>query len=420
MRTRQSVTPDTNSRALQEPETGKPLYLTREVNGRLRMRRIIPLILLAASIAAQARQPRPVSIEEFERILASNKDDPDGKVAKNLSGFRLTERASSVRLARWETQFPGKHCHEALLLLADASAFLTLPTTDAPANAQPDVQTQKEILLKAINYVNTTITRLPNLYATRKTEHFEDTPALSLQQLSVPPIGRGTRSGAMPGSNSRESAYVPIHDAGKSSTTIRYLDGQEVLGSKKPGRDPLDDHSLALTTHGEFGPILIVVLQDAIKNQIRWGHWEQSANGISAVFRYGVAHGQSNYMVALPHGSQLEKFFPAYHGEIAIDPSNGDILRITVIADFEYPNEDAMSSILVEYAPVSIGGTPYICPVRSVALAKIPLHELAGTGVPVQTQLNDVAFTEYHLFRSESRILTGAPEGDPNAQSPPK
>ena len=174
MRTRQSVTPDTNSRALPEPETGKPLYLTREVNGRLRMRRIIPLILLAASLAAHAGQLRPVSIEEFEQILASNKDEPDGKVAKNLSGFRLTERASSVRLARWETQFPGKHCHEVLLLLADASAFLNLPATDASANAQPDVQTQKEILLKAINYVNTTITRLPNFYATRKTEHFKE------------------------------------------------------------------------------------------------------------------------------------------------------------------------------------------------------------------------------------------------------
>jgi len=414
--------PDTTSRALQKPATGKPIYLTRKVNGRLRMRRIIPLILLAASLAAHARQPRPVSIEEFERILASNKDEPDGKVAKDLSGFQLTERASSIRLARWENQFPGKHCHEALLLLADTSAFLNLPTADTPAIAQPAVEAEKAILLKALDYVNTTITRLPNFYATRKTEHFQDTPPITAAQgMLAPPVGRGSRSGAMPGTtNPSESAYVPLHNAGKSSTTISFMDGQEVLGSKKAGSNSLDQSSMTLTTHGEFGPVLIVVLRDAIKGRIRWGHWEESANGTIAVFRYGVADGQSSYMVALPRGSHVDKNFPAYHGEIAIDPANGNILRITTIADFQYPDEDAMSSIVVEYAPVSIGGTPYICPVRSVAIAKIPLRELAGTGVPVQTQLNDVSFTDYHLFRSESRILTGTPEGEPDAPAPPK
>ena len=132
---------------------------------------------------------------------------------------------------------------------------------------------------------------------------------------------------------------MPIHDAGKSSTTIRYLDGREVLGSKKADRDPVDQPSLALTTRGEFGPILIVVLQDAIKGQIRWGHWEQGANGISAVFRYGVADGQSSYMVALPSDSKVEKHFPPYHGEIAIDPANGSILRITAIADSDLPTK---------------------------------------------------------------------------------
>jgi hypothetical protein len=113
------------------------------------MRRIVPLIWLAVSLAAHAKSSRPVSIQEFEQILASNSGEPDGKVAKDLSGLRLTERASSVRLARWESEFPGKHCHEELLLLADASAFLNLPAADTPANAVPAVEAQKAILLKA-------------------------------------------------------------------------------------------------------------------------------------------------------------------------------------------------------------------------------------------------------------------------------
>jgi hypothetical protein len=284
------------------------------------------------------------------------------------------------------------------------------------------VEAQKAILLKALDYVNTAIKRLPNFYATRKTEHYQDTPSITAGQgLLAAPVGRGSRSGAMPGNpNSTESVYVPVHDAGKSSTIISFVDGHEVFGSKKGASNSADQFSRSLTTHGEFGPILIVVLQDAIKGRVRWGHWEQSADGTIAVFRYWVAEGQSSYMVGLPRGSQVEKHFPAYHGEIAIDPANGNILRITTIADFQYPDEDAISSIAVEYAPVSIGGTPYICPVRSVALAKIPLRELAGTGVPVQTQLNDVSFTDYHLFRSESRVLTDAPIGEPDAAAPPK
>jgi len=386
------------------------------------MRRIVPLIWLAVSLAAHAKSPRPVSIQEFEQILASNSGEPDGKVAKDLSSLRLTERASSLRLARWENQFPGKHCHEELLLLADASAFLNLPAADTPANAVPAVETQKAILLKALDYVNTAIKRLPNFYATRKTEHYQDTPPITAAQgLLVAPVGPGNRSGAMPGdSASRESVYVPLHDAGKSSTIISFVDGHEVFGSKKTANNSADQFSMTLTTQGEFGPILIVVLQDAIKGHIRWGHWEQSGDATIAVFRYGVDNGQSGYMVALPRGGKLEKHFPAYHGEIAIDPAKGSIMRITTVADFQYPDEDAMSSIAVEYASVSIGGAPYICPVRSVALAKIPLRELAGTGVPVQTQLNDVSYTDYHLFRSESRVLTDAPIGEPDAAAPPK
>jgi hypothetical protein len=117
-------------------------------------------------------------------------------------------------------------------------------------------------------------------------------------------------------------------------------------------------------------------------------------------------------MVSLPRGKRTEQIFPAYHGEIAVDPASGDILRITVVADFAPPNEEVMTAILVEYAATLIGGTSYICPVRSVALSKMP-GDTGDDGKQaqsslVQTQLNDVAFTNYHLFRTESRILTGS------------
>jgi hypothetical protein len=62
----------------------------------------------------------------------------------------------------------------------------------------------------------------------------------------------------------------------------------------------------------------------------------------------------------------------------------------------------------VEYAPVEIGSRTYICPVRSVAVSRIPLLGVVSDAkhpAPVTTRLNDISFTHYHLFRTESTIL---------------
>jgi hypothetical protein len=377
------------------------------------MSRIIFLLLLTAAIASHALAAKRVSIDQFEQLLAAAHGQSDGKVAGQISDLELTERASSIRLARWETDFPGHHCHEAFTELADASAFLDLPAADMPIYSAPDRQTQKAMLEKANDFVNKTFSRLPNFYATRKTEHFEDTPAhQTLENISMPATGRGVRSGGMPSVSSEITQYRPMHTSGRSSETVGYRDGYELRNSQKIDRSKMSQPGHSLTTSGEFGPILSVVLQDSGRGKTTWGFWEQGAGGVEAVFRYTVPAGQGSYMVSLPRGKRTEQIFPAYHGEIAVDPASGDILRITVVADLAPPNEEVMTAILVEYAATLIGGTSYICPVRSVALSKMP-GDTGDDGKQaqsslVQTQLNDVAFTNYHLFRTESRILTGS------------
>jgi hypothetical protein len=377
------------------------------------MSRIIFLLVLSVGIASPALAARRVSIEQFEQMLNRAQGQSDGKVAGQISAVELTERASSIRLARWESDFPGRHCHEAFTELADASAFLDLPSADMPTYSPPDRQTQKAMLAKAAEFVDKTFSRLPNFYATRKTEHFEDTPYHeTLEHVSMPATGRGARSGGIPSVTSEVSEYRPMHSSGKSSETVGYRDGYELRNSQRIDRSKLSQPGQSLTTAGEFGPILSVVIQDSERGKTTWGFWEQGAGVVEAVFRYSVPAGIGSYMVALPHGKQIEQIFPAYHGEIAVDPASGDILRITVVADFAPPDEIVKTSILVEYASTSIGGTPYICPVRSVALSKMPVYTSDDGGKQsvsslVQTQLNDVAFIDYHLFRSEARILTG-------------
>lgn len=146
---------------------------------------------------------------------------------------------------------------------------------------------------------------------------------------------------------------------------------------------------------------------------MRWGRWEGDADNPVAVFRFAVPKEKSHYQVEFcclqweKARNREFRAYPAYHGEVALDPTTGTVLRLTIVADMETQAPILKSGILVEYGPVAIGGaTPY-CPARSVSLQ---VEWEQGTGFE-QTSLNDVAFSHYHMFGSESRVLTGV-EGE--------
>ena len=382
------------------------------------MRRTILLLVITVGIATPSIAAKPVNVEQLEQLLATVHGKSDGKVAHQLSGLELTERASSIRLSRWLAAFPGRHAQEALTSLADASAFLDLPASEIPTNAPPAPYAQREMISKAIDFADQTFTRLPNFYATRQTERFEDTPPQqAIDHMNIDSAGRGLRGGSMPSVVPRQSDYVPLHFVARSSANISYRDGYELRDSKRVDFKRPSQPQEGLTTSGEFGPILGVVLAGETPGRMKWAHWEQGASGLEAVFQYSVPQGQSQYLVALPIGSQGEQVFPAYHGEIAIDPANGNILRVSVIADFAPPHQKLASSIAVEYGAIPIGGTSYICPVKSVAVSKMPVGAstdgVQDANLQLKNEVNDVAFTDYHLFRAEARILTGDNATDP-------
>jgi len=112
-----------------------------------------------------------------------------------------------------------------------------------------------------------------------------------------------------------------------------------------------------------------------------------------------------------------------YHGEMTVDPQDGSILRVTVQADLKPSDPISRADISVEYGPVEIGGRRYVCATRSVALSTAlsesgfhggigyagktnPGYAVQPTAGPPQKLLNDVAFTQYRLYRAEARILT--------------
>ena len=379
-------------------------------------------LLLLWGIAWPAMAEKTLSIEQMEETLLKLHGKPDGKVAGELEGVQLTERVSPARLARWEADFPGKRACEELMKLADMSAFLDPPASDVLRDPPPDEDTQRQMLEHAAEYIKTTIKRLPNFYATRETTHFEDTPSQeTVSRVGNSSTGSGMRAMRVPGIAVAMTDYRSLRSTGTYSAMVRYQDGYEVQESEAGKGKKQDQAAAGLTTGGEFGPILEVVMGDAMRGQVKWAHWEQGASEPVAVFSYSVVADQSNYLVGIPAGSKVDQIYPGYHGAIAIDPATGEILRISVAADLPQPFERMQTAILVEYGAVTIGDRTYVCPTHGVAYSKVPVTgaEVApqGSTVTVQTQLNDVAFTQYHLFSAEAHIVSG--ESGPGGAHPP-
>ncbi len=290
------------------------------------------VLLLLTGLGSTSYAATPLTIEQVEQLLSASRNLPDVELAEKVSELKLTERASSAHLARWQVEFPGKRTGEALLALADSSVFLDLPPSDILAIPKPDSTTRREILEQMVNYVNTTIHKLPNFYALRSTAHFDDlskNEQLTIQRLA------NVRFGLPPNITSPPRSLT-MRITGRTALIVTYSNGREVVNTRADSDAKTELNGVGLTTHGEFGPILAVVVGDAIKGKFFWDHWERGEAGPLAVFRYRVPLELSHYTVTV---DEDHPFSPAYHGELAIDPANGAILRISVVADLNSPSE---------------------------------------------------------------------------------
>jgi len=366
------------------------------------MGKLALLLLLGCALPALAA--KRITVEQLEQMLTAAQGKSDAKVAGQLSELQLTERASSARLSRWETSFPGRRSREALIVLADSSAFLDLPAADIPAMPAPDAAEQQRILALAVSYTGNVLHQLPNFLATRETTYFEDAPSEVTNSVEF--------SGGM-----ATTDYRPLHVEGRSSINVAYRDGQEVPAAASDQSKKTGPQTDRLTSTGEFGPILAIVMGDAVHGGFTWSHWEQGSAGPQAVLHYAVPQGKSRYKVFSACDGRAAWQLPAYHGEIAVDPATGDILRLTMVVEMSPTCQVVKVDNVVEYGPVEIGGHTHICPLKSISLSAVAvgLTKVAGQSstAPLMTQLNDVSFSQYHLFGAETRILTEANAGKP-------
>jgi VWFA-related protein len=350
----------------------------------------------ASERPAASVSPQLVTVAQLAELVEAIKRKPDGDAEKEIEQLQLTERLSSPKLAMLSAELSGAKAKAAVLKVGDFSAFLEPPTGEIPDMARPEISEQRQILSRAVDYLKNTIPKLPNFSAKRLTTSFK---AFSEPQ----------------GAKSSHASGGSLQSVGEFRATVLYRDGKEVAranGAEERG----------LVTTGTFGPILSTAIIDAAHGWTGWGRWETGPNGPMAVFRLKVQQKDSHYEVsfpdAMPGGGSIGVMAPtAYHGEIGIDPHSGAILRLVLEADPELGSSMNRADIMVEYGTVVIGGKEYTCPLRSVSISsgKVPYFANAmDLGSPAETRgvtrLNDVIFSDYHVFRSEMRIVPSTPE----------
>ena len=347
-----------------------------------------------------------VTVEQLEQVLKAARGKSDREVVQRLSNLELTERLGDVKLSSWSADLRGQKAREAFGALADASAFLAPPAADIPGDAAPDASAQRSMISLTDEYLNETIPKLPNFFATRTTVRYEETPAA--------------------GDVGSRIEYQPFHMVESSKATVLYRRGREEVNSVATERTKAKTVEPYLTTYGTFGPALGAANDAVASSDLSWKRWERGADRLRAVFSYIILQEKSHFRVGyccLPEGDGTTtlQIVQGYHGEITIDPETGAVLRLTIQADLNQGLPLVRSDILVDYGPVELGGKTYICPVRSLAvwrsrtvssLALTDWDERFRTYGPFSTMLNDMAFDNYHLFRAETRMLTDVPTSE--------
>lgn len=375
------------------------------------------LLLLAAPgpVARGTATPAQTSltVSALDQRAITLRQESDSKAARELAGLKLTERASAADLARWTEEFPGNRARKAILALVDAAALLRPNAAQMDSSAPPDAFTQQQIVVRMVDYVVKTMPKMPNFSALRSTTGFM---VATENQLTVPRLTPGTLRGQ---STNRLKYHrlgpakangIPnanLYSMGSSAEVVTYRNGHEVSESSNGTARHANSPQKDLETSGEFGAILRMVIGDAPRENILWDHWEKGPSGLLAVFHYKVPSNRSEYGVHALEEREVE--FPAYHGEIAVDPAKGTVMRISAVAMTTEQAFVVQSSILVEFGPTEIGGMTYFCPIHSVATARyFDMFADPDSNPPPlasMTSMNDVTFTNYHVFRTESHIV---------------
>ncbi len=407
------------------------------------MRRLI-LSALMALLALPAQAAKRVTVQQLEQALTEDSAShrADAEVAHRVAELELSERLTDETLDRFARKMTlGPRTALALEMIADQSALLDPPPGELPGTASPDPAEQQRMMDRARGYVVSIWPHLPDFFVTRVTARFSDAPQI-------------VHEGDWP-------MKLGLHLVGTVTRNVTYRDGKETLdqatetsASGSTAAVPAEQQERGMTAWGTFGPELTIVLTDTAKGDVKWSHWERSALGLAAIYTYSVPKTASHFDVTYcclredapsqrrelrysgrqqqpvgvataPANAKVFRSTPGYHGEIAVDPNTGAILRVTLEAELKNDDPITRAATVVDYGPVLIGDRKYIFPTRSIAFSiEQPALNGRGDDAPVLL-INQTQFTHYHRLGSSIRLLTdeasaSAPAAGTAAAAPPQ
>lgn len=356
----------------------------------------------------QPRVPiRRLTVNDLDQMLTTIGEQSDSALAAQLGGLELTERLGSHDLSRFIDHLKGPKSKTALIILADESSFLVAPENDMLNEPAPDRAAQVQMLLRTARYVDELIARLPDFFAKRATHTYGQQSGQGENFWKSEPLDQG------------------LQLISSESATLTFRNGYELQNSVEK-RSRHVSNSDYLDFRGVFGPLLGIVLRDSTHTggRLAWTRWESGEKGRLAVFGYVVSGPHADYAVesCCLRGNKVFRARPGYSGEITIDPETGIILRLTMVSEpgwIAEPDQAPLmpvkkTSMMLEYGPTEIGGKQYMCPLRSVVIMRSRTARVLSLWdedleiyTPYETRLNDVTYSQYHKFGSESRMLPG-------------
>lgn len=244
---------------------------------------------------------------------------------------------------------------------------LAISATDKPIQRPPDDDI-RALIAKAAQNANVYWDSLPNFTCRKVTQRFV-------------------------GSNGKDK----WENIDTLTGRINYFDHQEdLVPESKKDHAKSSNSSSDLSDFGIFGDVIRGIFRPAAKADISWFENDALDNGTIQVFKYSVAKENSNLYL---RGGDNEVVRVGYHGMVYIDSASGDVRRITQIAD-DVPKHYPIYGTLIstDYDYVSIGGQKYLLPIGAQVVLR---HSHKG-----RLELNQIAFSDFHRYRSTSRIVS--------------
>ncbi len=306
--------------------------------------------------------------------LGSKQDD---KTSKALAKLILAERLDPVVLDHMESEGAGPRTMEELARMADLTAELA-PPTPPPAFPHPPVPSRDEMaaaIHHARVYALSYEKNLPDFLCDENVVRYEDLKSKGSWEKRDT---LGLRLG-----------FEDQHEKDKLVTF-----------NGKPTNLPLSAVAGAQTS-GEFGALMLQILDPNNHGKFRWDHWTLLRNRATQVYAYRIDAADSHYKLVFGTAYQHDETVAAMEGMLYLDGETLDIVRIANrAADIELTFPVRKASTTLDYAAQDVGGKRYV----------LPLHAEIRLSTGQMHTRNMAEFTGYRKFEGESTITFGDPE----------